>query len=225
VNIDDIVISPHAIDQFKRRYKDLNGVVLIDETELMEKLSALIAQAVPEEESPALESRRQFHGGIGTYFVSPPWRFVFSENNKLETCEIVPQEIFLVKNPHIPNYLVKTRLFIKIKLDRRRLLTKITKDKKTLHLQNLIEINAVIRALRALGLRVNQQSETNRLEIVVPQDIGVYWLEQFAKPENVMISLGRTDSFPLGRQRISCPGILKLDLERVLNFLQINKSH
>jgi len=218
-----MIITLHAEERFKQRYEALEGVQLVDK-ELIDKLRDLVSKAVPEKENPSLEIRRQAHGGVGTYLIYPPWRFVFSEN-RLETCEIVPQEMLLVKNPRIPAHLEKTRFVIKIKLDKRRLLTKITRsfDKRTLHLQNLIEIEAIVRALKALGLEVDQLAEPNKLEVVVPRNIGVYWIE-FAQPENLLISLGRTDSFPLGRQKISCPGILKPDLERILDFLQINKS-
>jgi len=223
VKIEDTVITQHAIGRFKQRYEALKGVQLND-AELEARLRDLVSRAVPEEENPVLDTRRQAHGGIGMYLINPPWRFVFSEK-RLETCEIVPQEMLFVKNPHIPAHLEKARFFIKIKIDRRRLLTKITRsfDKKTLHLQNLIEINAIIRALRILGMEVNRLAEPHRLEVVIPQKLDVYWIEQFVRPENLLIALGRTDSFPLGRQRINCSGILKLDLDRILNFLQVNK--
>jgi len=224
VKIDDIVITPHAIERFKQRYEALKGVQLND-VQVNEKLRDLIKKAEPEEENSLLQLRREAHDNIGTYLINPPWRFVFSKK-RLETCEIVPQQMLLVKNPRIPACLEKTRFFIKIKLNKRRLLTEITRsfDKRTLHLQNLIEIEVIVRALRILGSEVNRLAEPNHLEIVVPQDIGVYWIEQLAKPENMLISLGRTDSFPLGRQRVNCSGIRKLDLERILNFLQINNS-
>ena len=224
MKIDDNVITPHAIERFRQRYEALKGVKL-DDAELGNNLRGLLKKAKPEEENPALKIRREDHGGAGTYLIKFPWRFVFSEK-ELETCEIMPQDVLLVKNPHIPVRLEKTRFFIKIGLKRQRSLTEITRsfDERTLHLQSLIEINVIIRALRSLGLEVNRLSEPNRLEIVVPQDINTYWIEQFIEPESVLISLGRTDSFPLGRQRVNCPGILKLDLERILNFLQINKD-
>ncbi len=224
MKIDDIVITLHAIERFKQRHEALMGVQLND-AELMDKLRELVDKAVPEEENPALEIRRRAHGGVGIYLINPPWRFVLSEK-RLETCEIVPQDMLFVKNPRIPPCSEKTRFIIKIKLDRRKLLTKIRRsfDKKTLHLQNLIEINTIIRVLRIFGLEVNRLSEPNRLEIVVPQNINTYWIEQLGQPENVLISLGRTDSFPLGLQRINCSGIFKPDLERILKFLQINNS-
>jgi len=224
VNIDGTVITPHAIERFKQRYGALTGIQLND-TELLDRLRDLVDSAVLEEEKPALTSRREAHNGVGTYFINPPWRFVFSDKG-LETCEIVPQEVFLVKNQHVPAHLEKARLSLKIKLDRRKLTTKITRsfDKKTLHLQNLVEIHVITHALRIFGLEVNRLPKPHYFEVVIPKDIGAYWIEQLAKPGNVMISLGRTDSFPLGKQRISCSGIYKLDLERILNFLQINKS-
>jgi len=224
VKIEDTLITPHAIERFKQRYKALNSVQLND-AELTDRLSDLIAEAVPEKESPILEARRQSHGGTGTYLVNMPWRFVFS-NKRLETCEIIPQDMLLVENPHIPACLEKTRFFIKVKLNRRKLLTKITRsfDRRTLHLQNLVEISAIIRALRILGVEVNQLSEPNRLEIIVPQNIDAFLIEQLARPENILIYSGRTDSFPLGRQKAYCSGITKLDMEKILEFFQINKS-
>ncbi len=220
-----IEITPHAKERFKERYEAINGVQFND-WELMDKLLDLISKAVPEEESPVLEVRREAHDGIGTYLINDPWRFVFSEK-RLETCEIIPQDVLSVENPHIPDGEVQNRFLIKIKLDRRKLLTEITKyyDKKTLHLRNLIEIDVIIRILRFLGLEVNQLTEENKLEIVVPRNVGVYWIEQQAKPENLLIFWGRTNSFPLGQKKVNCSGITKPDLKKILNFvLQINKS-
>ena len=110
MKIDDIVITPHAIERFKQRYEELEGVKLSD-PESVDKLHALIAKAEPEEENPLLQLRREAHGGIGEYLMTPPWRFVFSDKG-LETCEIMPQEISVVKNPHIALLSEKTRFFI-----------------------------------------------------------------------------------------------------------------
>lgn len=224
MNVDNFVITFHASERFRERYKALKGVELSD-AELKDKLKTLIANAKPEKDSPVLQLRREAHGGIGTYLMNPPWRFVFSDKG-LETCEIVPQEILLVKNPHIPADLERTRFFIKIKIKKRKMLTRITRslDRKTLHLRNLIEINAIVRSLRVIGLEVNHPEEPNRLEIVVPRNIASYRIEQLIGPENILISLGRTDLFALGLQRIKCLGITKLELEKILDFLQINKS-
>lgn len=224
MEIDSVLITQHAMERFRQRYEALKGVQLSD-TELVDKLSGLIMRARPEPENPVLELRRAAHGGVGEYLLAPPWRFVFSDKG-LETCEIMPQEMLVVKNPIIPSFGEKTRFSVKIKTDRRRLLTEITRscDKKTLHLQNLIEVNAIIRSLRILGFEVNRMAEPTRLEIVVPQDTAVYRIEPLAKFENILISLGHTDLFPLGLQRAYCSGITKTDLERIVTFLQVNKS-
>ena len=227
MKIDGIEIIPHAMKRFRQRHQALTGVQL-NNAELIEKLKSLIAGAVPEAETPLLEIRKYLHNEASVYLVNLPWRFVFSRKNmkKLKTCEIIPEEISLVENPHIPNDKEKSRFFLKIKLDRRKQLTQITRsfDKRTLHLQNLIEINALIRALRTIGLGVDQSTVPNHLEIIVPQDIVAYGIAQFAQPDNVLISLNQTNPFPLGRQRVVCQGILKPDLERILSFLQVHNS-
>lgn len=224
MKIDDtITIAPHAIERFKQRYEALEGVQLSDE-ESVNRIQTLIAQAKPEEENPVLQLRREAYGGIGEYLMRPPWRIVVSDK-RVETCEIVPQDILVVKNPRIPSLSEKTRFFIKVKTDKRRALTQITRypEKKTLHLRNAIKMNAVVRSLRIIGFEVNHLKEPNRLEIAVPRNAVPYRVEQLAKPESVLISLGRTDLFKLGLQRAHCSGINKIDLERILKFLQVNK--
>ena len=223
--IENVVIMPHAIERFKQRYEALKGVKLADQ-ELMLKLHALIEKAKPEKENPLIQFRRESHGGTGEYLISPPWRFVFSDKG-LETCEVVPQEMIVIKNPHIPPPMEKARFFLKIKGNKRRLATQITRsyDKKTLHLQDFIETNSIVRSLRAIGLEVNRLKEPTHFEIVVPQTVIVYKIEQLLNLKEISISLGRIESvFPLGLQRVDCSGIAKRELEKILEFLQINNS-
>ncbi|MFH1423644.1 MAG: hypothetical protein ABIG29_01645 [Candidatus Nealsonbacteria bacterium] len=224
MKIDDIVIMPHAIKRFRERYAALNGIQLSD-AELSDRLRTLIAKAKPEKENSLLQLRKEAHGGIGEYFIALPWRFVFSERG-LETCEIVPQDIFVVENPYILPPSEKIRFYLKVNTSKKNPITEITRssDRKTLHLRNSIEINTIVRALRIIGLEVNHLKEPRRLEIVIPQNIVSYFVEQLAEPEDIMISLGRTDSFRLGLQKAHCSGIAKADMERILEFLQINKS-
>ena len=230
MEIDNILILPHAIGRFQKRYEALNHVTLEGQA-LMNRLQDLIMNAKPEEDGLILQKRRDAHGGIGKYLINLPWRFVFS-NVGLETCEIVPENVTVVENPKIPQFLERTRFFVRIEEDAKFLTTTIINlsNEREFCLKGPPEINAIIRCLRAIGVEINYKrmgdkaQKIARLEIVVPIHLYPYEIEQVANSRKIRIFLNRNNLFTLGLKRIACVGITEKELKRILRFLRINKS-
>lgn len=230
MKIENILILPHAIERFQKRYEALTHVTL-EGPALMDKMYALIRNAESEEEGPILQKRRDAHGGVGKYLVNPPWRFVFS-NVGLETCEIMPEKVTVVQNPKILPPLERTRFFVRIEEDAQFLTTAITRlsDNWKFRLKGPPEINAIIRCLRAIGVEINykrmgdEAQKIARLEIVVPKHLYPYEIEQVLNSRKIRIFINRNNLFTLGLKKIACVGITKKELNKILKFLQINKS-
>lgn len=227
MKIENMPVSSHAMTRFKERYEAFENAKLAPK-EAEEKLSELLKKSEIEEAGMALEKRRNNHGKADLYTICHPWRFVFS-NGILITCEIMPQNISVVKNPCIPPQKRKARHLIQFEENGKKNVTRMYRpfDKSEMILENSPEINAIIRSLRAIGLEVNYKRtgggnrKAASLEIVIPKYLEPYQIEEVNGCKKIRIFINRNDIFPLGLRTISCIGICKQELERILKFIHI----
>jgi hypothetical protein len=238
VDAREVRISSHALDRFMSRYQKITGESLTIEQALA-KIRQTLADAVPETvaDNPKVAIRCARHGD-SQYFVNAPWRLVIQEGI-LMTCEIFPEYFQQIPTPKILPENRRCLMTIVIEENPAENCTVMmkswTQEVKAgvpwaiIQFPEIVEINAVIRALRAIGIGVHYErtregeaGERKRciLEVTVPKELIPYKIRDIEPfPRLVRISFGLDKLLPLGKGYIMSIGITKRRLEQVLAFV------
>lgn len=231
-NNEFFVITPHALERFQDRWREIRGSILPFD-EAMRKLQGLLMRARPEKDTKKTAERRERHDGAEKFLIAPPWRFVFS-GKRLMTCEIVPDDVHAVANPRVRASLSRQNVVMEITENITlgcTTLTKIPSERKNrlttkLSLPGMPEINAIIKVLRVLGITVIYERfgavafKKARLEVIIPERIKECSIETVPGRKIVFIVFGRSELLPLGKTVVRCFGITKQDVEAILQFLR-----